>query len=148
MRDGLRRIDWLELGAIALGGAAGALARVGLGQAFPPAPGGWPWATFSINLTGAFALVLLVTYLQRHRPLATLHHPLLATGLCGTFTTFSTMQLEVLGMIDHNRDGLALAYVAASVAGGCLLVSIASAAVRRTRVLVTANAPAASRDAR
>jgi fluoride exporter len=135
MKDGHPRIDRLELGAIALGGAAGALARVGLSQAFPPTPGGWPWVTFAINLLGTLALGFLIAYLQQHRPLSTLHHPLLATGLCGTFTTFSTMQLEVLQMIDRNRDGLALGYVASSVAGGYLLASIATVLVRRRRVL-------------
>lgn len=135
MSDGYRRIDRLELGPIALGGAAGALARVGLSQAFPPTPGSWPWVTFAINLAGTFALGFLVAYLQKHRPLSTLHHPLLATGLCGTFTTFSTMQLEVLRMIDRHRDGLALGYVVSSVAGGYLLVSIATGIVRRERVL-------------
>lgn len=125
------RFDRLELGAIAFGGAVGALSRVGLSQAFPPAPGSWPWVTFAINLLGTFALGFLVTYLQRHRPLSTLHHPLLATGLCGTFTTFSTMQLEVLHMIDRHREGLASAYLASSVVGGYLLISLATAMVRR-----------------
>lgn len=134
MKDAYGGIDRLELCAIALGGAVGALARVGLSQAFPPTAGSWPWVTFSINLVGTFALGFFVTYLQKHRPLSTLHHPLLATGLCGTFTTFSTMQLEVLGMIDRHRDLLALTYVAASVIGGYLLVSIAIALVRRTQV--------------
>jgi len=128
------RIDRLELAAIAGGGAAGALARAGLSQAFPVAPGSWPWTTFAINLTGTFLLGWVVTHLLENRPLPTLHHPLLATGLLGTFTTFSTMQLEVLNMIDRHRDGLALAYIAASVVGGYLLVSGASAMARRSRV--------------
>ena len=134
MNDRHPRLDRLELGAIALGGAVGALSRVGLSHAFPPTPGSWPWVTFAINLLGTFALGFLVVYLQRHRPLSTLHHPLLATGLCGTFTTFSTLQLEVLRMIDRHRDGVALAYVASSVAGGYLLVSIATAIVHRPEV--------------
>lgn len=134
MNEGHSRIDRLELSAIALGGAAGALARVGLSQAFPPTPGSWPWVTFAINLAGTFALGFLVAYLQKHRPLSTLHHPLLATGLCGTFTTFSTMQLEVLHMLDRHRDGLALGYVASSVVGGYLVVSVATGMVRRARV--------------
>jgi CrcB protein len=133
--DSHPRIDRLELGAIALGGAVGALSRVGLSQAFPSTPGSWPWVTFAINLAGTFALGFLVTYLQRQRPLSSLHHPLLATGLCGTFTTFSTMQLEVLRMIDRHHDGLALAYVASSVACGYLLVSIATAMVRPAPVV-------------
>ncbi len=136
MKDAHPQVDRTELAAIALGGAAGALCRVWLSQAFPPTPGSWPWVTFLINLAGTFALGFLVTYLQRHRPLSTLHHPLLATGLCGTFTTFSTMQLEVLRMIDRSHDGLALAYVASSVAGGYLLVSLARALVRPSQVVV------------
>lgn len=146
MNQGHPHFDRLELGAIALGGAVGALIRVGLSQAFPPTPGGWPWVTFAINLLGTFALGFLVTYLQRHRPLSTLHHPLLATGLCGTFTTFSTMQLEVLRMIDRHHDGLALTYVASSVAGGYLLVSIATAMVRRSQAPAVAELSPASRD--
>ena len=49
-------VDRRELGAIFLGGAGGALARVGLTQLFPTADGDWPWAIFLINLSGAFLL--------------------------------------------------------------------------------------------
>jgi CrcB protein len=129
------RIDRLELLAIAAGGALGALARVECSRAFAPAAGGWPWVTFAINLAGAFMLGYFVTRLQERLPLSTLRRPLLATGLCGAFTTFSTVQLEALGMIDRHRDGLALGYLAASVAGGYLLVLLASAMVRRVRVI-------------
>lgn len=129
------RIDRLELLAIAGGGAVGAIARTALSRAFPPAAGSWPWVTFAINLAGAFMLGYFVTRLQERLPVSTLRRPLLATGLCGALTTFSTVQLEALEMIDRHRDGLALGYVAASVAGGYALVSIASAIVRRVRVL-------------
>jgi CrcB protein len=129
------RIDRLELLAIACGGALGALARVGLSRAFPPTAGGWPWVTFAINLAGAFMLGYFVTRLQERLPVSTLRRPLLATGLCGAFTTFSTVQLEALQMIDRHRDALALAYIAASVAGGYALVLLASALVRRVRVI-------------
>jgi CrcB protein len=135
MSDGHRRIDRLELCAIAIGGAAGALGRVGLGKAFPAAPGSWPWVTFAINLAGAFMLGWFVTRLQERLPPSSLRRPLLATGLCGTFTTFSTVQVEVLLMIDRHRDGLALGYTAASVTGGLLLVLLASALVRRVRAI-------------
>ncbi|HEY7961975.1 MAG TPA: fluoride efflux transporter CrcB [Solirubrobacteraceae bacterium] len=130
-----QRIDRLELLAIALGGALGALGRVALSRAFPAAPGSWPWVTFAINLSGALALGYLVTRLQERLPLSTLRRPLLATGLCGAFTTFSTVQLEALRMIDGHHDGLAAGYLAASIAGGYALVLLASAAVRRVRVL-------------
>lgn len=130
-----RRIDRLELAAIAAGGAVGALARVGLSQQFPTSPGRWPWVTFLINIVGAFALGYLATRLQERLPVSTLRRPLLTTGVCGTFTTFSTMQVELLRMLDHHRYGLALGYILASVVGGYLAVLMSSALVRRVRVL-------------
>jgi fluoride exporter len=130
-----QQIDRLELAAIAGGGAIGALARVQLSRAFPATAGSWPWVTFTINLAGAFMLGYFVTRLQERLPLSTLRRPLLATGLCGAFTTFSTVQLEALRMIDDHREGLALAYLAASVIGGFALVLLASAMVRRVRVI-------------
>ncbi len=129
----LANLDRLELGAIFAGGAAGALARVALTRAFPVAPGGWPWITFAINLTGALLLGYLVTRLQERLPLSTYRRPLTGTGFCGAFTTFSTMQVELLEMLDHHRYGLAAGYAAASVAGGFAAVFVATAAVRRVR---------------
>jgi fluoride exporter len=129
------RVDRLELVAIAVGGAVGALARVELSQAFPSATGGWPWAIFAINLAGAFMLGYFVTRLQERLPVSTLRRPLLGTGLCGAFTTFSTVQVEMLQMFDAHHDALAVGYIAASVAGGYLMVHVASALVRRVRTL-------------
>ncbi len=129
------RTDRLELAAIAAGGAIGALARVGLSRAFPSAAGTWPWAIFAINLVGTFMLGYFVTRLQERLPVSTLRRPLLATGLCGALTTFSTVQVEMLQMIDAHRDALAAGYIAASVSGGYLLVHVASALVRRVRTL-------------
>jgi CrcB protein len=129
------QIDRLELVAIASGGAIGALARVGLSQAFPTGAGSWPWTIFAINLTGAFMLGYLVTRLQERLPVSTLRRPLLGTGLCGALTTFSTVQIEMLQMLDAHRDALAAGYIAASVVGGYLMVHVASALVRRVRTL-------------
>jgi CrcB protein len=129
------RIDRQELVAIAAGGAIGALARVGLAQEFPSAAGSWPWTTFAINLAGAFMLGYFVTRLQERLPVSTLRRPLLGTGLCGALTTFSTVQVEMLKMLDTHRDALAAGYIAASVIGGYLMAHVASALVRRVRTL-------------
>jgi CrcB protein len=59
----------------------------------------------------------------------------LGTGLCGAYTTFSTMMVEVLKIIDAHRYGLAAGYALASIAAGYLAIWTASAAVRRTRRL-------------
>jgi CrcB protein len=51
------------------------------------------------------------------------------------FTTFSTMQLEVLRMLGAGRAGLAVAYTVASIAAGLVGVFLATAMVRRPRTL-------------
>jgi CrcB protein len=129
-------VDRRELGAIFAGGAAGAVLRVALSRAAPYGAGRWPWITFAINIAGAFLLGYLVTRLQERLPLSTYRRPLLGTGFCGAFTTFSTMQLELLRMLDHHRYALAAAYMAASVLAGYLSIHIATALVRRVRMIV------------
>ncbi|MEO6857605.1 MAG: fluoride efflux transporter CrcB [Solirubrobacteraceae bacterium] len=131
----MTNLDPRELMAIFAGGATGAVLRVWLSQTYPAAAGGWPWVTFAINVSGAFLLGYLVTRLQDRLPLSTYRRPLIGTGFCGAFTTFSTMQLELLRMIDQHRYGLAVGYAAASVTAGYLAIYTATAIVRRVRVI-------------
>lgn len=126
--------DPRELLAVVLGGMAGGLARTGLVEAWPPHAGHWPWATFAVNVAGTFALGYVVTRLQERLPLSVYPRPLLGTGLCGALTTFSTMQLELLRMLDAGRLGLAAGYAAASLAAGFVAVSLSSQLVRRARL--------------
>ena len=72
---------------------------------------------------------------QERLPLSSYRRPLLGTGFCGALTTFSTMQLELLRMLDEGRAGLAAGYAAASIAAGFLAVLVATNLVRRARVL-------------
>ncbi len=130
-----RVIDVAELVAIAGGGALGALARIELLRALPPNAATWPWATFIANMLGATLLGYLVTRLQERLPISTLRRPLLGTGLCGALTTFSTLQLELLRMIEGHRYWLACGYLTASVSGGYALVFLSSALVRRVRTI-------------
>jgi fluoride exporter len=125
------RADRRELLAIFAGGCAGAVARALLGEALPHDPGTWPWATFAVNVAGAFVLGWLVTRLQERLPPSPYRRPLLGTGFCGALTTFSTFQVELLWMLDADRAGLAAAYASASLAAGCLAVGFATNLVRR-----------------
>jgi fluoride exporter len=127
-------LDRRELAAIFAGGFAGALARGGLVEAFPHAADVWPWPTLIANLAGAFALGYFATRLAERLPLSAYRRPLLATGLCGALTTFSTMQVELVRMLESERVGLAAAYGAVSLVGGFAAVTVATKLVRRVRV--------------
>jgi CrcB protein len=92
--------------------------------------------TFAINVMGAFLLGYLTTRLQERLPLSTYRRPLLGTGFCGAFTTFSTMQAELIGMLDRGRYGLAAGYGAGTLIAGYVAVYAATAIVRRVRILI------------
>ncbi|WP_027008435.1 fluoride efflux transporter CrcB [Conexibacter woesei] len=119
------------LAAIFAGGALGAIARAEVAEALPVHPGTFPWATFLVNVAGAALLGWFATALQDRRPPSLALRPFLTTGLCGGLTTFSTMQLELLKLLDRGDVGLALGYAAASVVAGLAAVQLTTTAVRR-----------------
>jgi CrcB protein len=97
-------------GSVVAGGILGTLARWWIEGVFPPAPPGFPWGTLVINVTGAFALgvvgVVLLERVTRSGHLRTF----LGIGLIGSYTTFSTMALEGVQLIEARRLGLAVSY--------------------------------------
>ena len=127
-------LDTRELGAIFAGGFIGAALRAEVGELLPHTPGGWPWATLLVNVVGAFLLGYFVTRLQERLPLSAYRRPFLGTGVCGGLTTFSTMQIELLQMLDAGRLAPAAAYAIISVTAGFAGVFVATNLVRRTRV--------------
>jgi CrcB protein len=129
------KLDRRELGAIALGGVLGALARAGMVELFPPQPGEWPWATFALNVAGAALLGYFTTRLQERLPLSAYRRPFLGTGLLGALTTFSELQLELLEMLEQGGHRLALVYAAASLTAGFVALALATNLTRRARVL-------------
>jgi CrcB protein len=122
------------LAAVFVGGAIGTLARAALETLAAPDPGRWPWPTFIVNIVGAFLLGYFATRLLERLPVSSYRRPLLGTGLCGGLTTFSTMQVETIKMLEHHNYGLAVGYTVASIAAGLLAVYVATAMVRRVRV--------------
>ncbi len=123
--------------AIVIGGMIGALARAALIEALPHSPGTWPWATFTANLVGAFLLGVVVT---RHDHYAAKPHwrPFLGTGLAGALTTFSTLQVELLDLLDGGHEALAAGYALTSIVLGLGAVTLATWAVHRTHEESTA----------
>ena len=128
------RRDRRELVAIFVGGALGTGARALLGVALPTSPTSWPLATFVVNMVGSFLLGYFVTRLQERLPLSSYRRPFLGTGLCGGLTTFSTMQVEILKMLEGHAYLLAAEYTVASVIGGFLMIYLSTMLVRRVVV--------------
>jgi len=126
--------DGRELAAVFAGGAIGTLTRAGLETLAAPEPGRWPWPTFIVNIVGAFLLGYFVTRLLERLPTSSYRRPLLGTGLCGGLTTFSTMQVETVKMLEHHHYALAVGYTVASITAGLIAVYLATAMTRRVRV--------------
>jgi fluoride exporter len=124
-------VDRRELAAIFVGGFVGALARLALVEGLDAGGGEWPWGTLIANLAGAAALGYFATRLQERLPLSAYRRPLLGTGFCGGLTTFSTMQIELLQMLDEGRVGLAAGYAATTIAAGFAGIFVATNLVRR-----------------
>jgi CrcB protein len=121
--------------AAALGGALGALARWGVGTALPHSPGDWPWATLLVNLTGCLLLGALLAVLLARFPRHPWLRPLLATGVLGGYTTYSTFAVDVVQLADAGAWAAAAGYVVVSVLGG---VFAASAGLRLGRAALPA----------
>ena len=124
---------------VALGGAAGTSIRQLVAQLMPVSDGGWPTATFAVNISGAFLLGVLVEALARGGPDVgwRLRARLFAgVGFCGALTTYSTLAVEVLLLVRGDQSETAVAYAVASVVAGLLAaaagVVVASAAHRRS----------------
>jgi CrcB protein len=125
------------LGAIAVGGALGALARYGLASALPRAQDQLPWATFLTNVSGCLLIgtlmVLITEVWSAHR----LIRPFLGVGVLGGYTTFSTYTGEVqqLVALGAARTGLIylLATPVAALAAVYLGVTLTRLATRRHR---------------
>jgi fluoride exporter len=124
-----RELDTTLLVAVSVGGGLGALARYGLSVLVPTGHGGFPLATFLTNVAGCLAigaLMVLVTERKAHR----LARPFLGVGVLGGFTTFSAYAVETDVLLRAGHAGVALGYVAATLAGALLAVLAGTAVTR------------------
>jgi CrcB protein len=103
------------------GGAVGTAFRQALETLLPSDGAHWPWATFLINLSGAFLLGVLLEGLVRagdHSRLRQRIRLSCGTGGCGAFTTYSTLALEVSLLSKNAHLATAIGYGLASVVAG------------------------------
>ncbi|MFI0423033.1 fluoride efflux transporter FluC [Spongiactinospora sp. 9N601] len=127
-----RKGEAATLAAVAAGGAAGAVARYALTEAFPHPPGAFAWATFGINVCGCLligVLMVLITEVRRAHPLV---RPFLGVGVLGGFTTFSTYIADVREALAAGHPLTAAAYLAGTLVAALAAVT---AGVLLTRAL-------------
>jgi CrcB protein len=108
----------LVLATISAGGVLGALARYALGVAWPHSPTGFPWATWTINVSGCFLIGILMTLIARHWPRQRYIRPFFGVGILGGYTTFSTSIVD----IQHTSPAIGLLYLGVTVVGAMLAV--------------------------
>jgi CrcB protein len=104
--------------AVSLGGALGGPARYGVTRLVDISPGTFPWGTFWINVSGSFALGLLLTLVLGRVAATRYFRPFMATGFLGAYTTYSTFAVETDLLVRNGRWAVALAYAVASLAAG------------------------------
>ncbi|MFP3914424.1 MAG: fluoride efflux transporter FluC [Actinomycetota bacterium] len=110
--------------SVVVGGVLGTLARWWIGEVIPTAPGGFPWETLLVNVTGAFMLGLIgVVLIERVARIGHLRS-FLAIGLLGSYTTFSTMALEGVQLIEARLLGLATGYWIATLVVGQMAAAL------------------------
>ena len=105
--------------SIAAGGALGSVARYlinvsPLHRLFEK----FPFPTFFINVTGSFAIGFLLILFTDKLQVSDNFRFAVMVGFLGAFTTFSTFELEIWGLVKENQFLTAFLYLFLSVALG------------------------------
>jgi CrcB protein len=106
--------------AIAVGGALGSLGRWAVAELVPHDAGSFAWSTFTVNVTGALLLGLLMAFMVDVLAGTRYVRPLLGVGVLGGWTTFSTYMLDTRAMLADGRVPAALLLYL----GGTLVVGL------------------------
>lgn len=122
----------LKLLLVFLGAGLGGSARYLIGLAFHTfAPSAFPWPTLLINVTGCFAIGLLVTLFDGPVPVREDLRLALTVGLLGGYTTFSSFGKETMTLVLDHKWAMACLYVLLSNAMGLAAVFAGAALATR-----------------
>jgi fluoride exporter len=120
------------LPVISVGGMLGAGARYALELGWPRAPGGVPWVTLGINVSGCLLIGVLMVYVVEVGSAHPLLRPFLGVGVLGGFTTFSTYTVETHTLVTEGRPTLALGYLLGTLLAAMTAVTLGVATARGT----------------
>ncbi len=126
MADRGAGVDLAVLATVAIGGVIGSLGRYAVGAALPHQGGDFPWATLVVNVTGAFAMGLLVAYLVDRPGVHRLARPFVGVGVLGGWTTFSALAVDAVQLGAVGQEQVALVYLTATFLVGTLAVAAGS----------------------
>ncbi|EAW36796.1 fluoride efflux transporter CrcB [Lyngbya sp. PCC 8106] len=117
--------------AIGLGAIAGALTRyyltVWLASRFGTS---FPYGTFFVNLTGCIGMGFLVSFSERIAVISPELVLLLAVGFLGSYTTFSTYELDTHRLLRDSRLETAIFYWMGSAIIGIIGIQIGMSCAR------------------
>jgi CrcB protein len=116
---------------VAAGGALGAVARFAL-NVFLQRDVEFPWGTLSANLLGCLVMGVLAqliastAWFNEAGIVPDQYRLLFAVGFCGSFTTLSTLILELNTMIQKNELFYSFSYLVTTLVGGfaCFYVGV------------------------
>ena len=114
-----------------LGGGLGAALRHGINLGVARLlGGGFPYATFFINVTGSFVMGLMAAWFAFKGGAPQHWRLFLTTGVLGGYTTFSTFSLDAALLYERDQFGLMALYVIGSVVLGLVGLFAGLAIVR------------------
>lgn len=116
------RTRWDILTVISAGGVLGSLGRWGVGQVLPGGPGGFPWPTFAVNITGGLLIGALMVVALEVWPPSRYLRPFLGTGVLGGYTTYSATMLDTRNLIVDGPVSLAGIYLGLTLLAGLVAV--------------------------
>ena len=113
--------------SVAIGAIFGALSRFYIAK-LVESIFGQEWGflgTFLVNVSGCLVIAYIFTMVKENiRIIAPELGLMIATGFCGSYTTFSTYSLEVNKFLDQGNVTFGLIYWLGSVLGGMIALKI------------------------
>ena len=116
---------------VAFGGAIGAMARFGL-NVFLQRDVEFPWGTLTANLLGCLVMGIIAQLISSTAwfndagIIPDQYRLLFAIGFCGSFTTLSSLVLEINTMLQKNEIFYSFSYFVGTMVGGfaCFYIGI------------------------
>ena len=118
----MKKEQFYPLG-IFLAAMVGGLVRYLISTWLPASPD-FPWSTLLVNYLGIFCLVYLVKGYLVYKGTSKGLVLALGTGFCGGLTTFSSLMLDAVRLLDAERDLSLGIYLFLSIGGGLLLAYV------------------------